>query len=108
MQHFKDYREHFDTSATRPYHTRLFDSPRLGVGLYCLEPGQAQAQHAHAAQDTLYLVLEGSGLFSVGDEQQTAGEGMVVWAPAGVEHGVQNTGSVSLVLLVGVAPTTGS
>lgn len=108
MQHFKDYREHFGASVTRPYHTRLFDSLRLAVGLYCLEPGQAQAQHAHAAQDTFYLVLEGAGVFSVGEEQESAGEGTVVWAPAGVEHGVQNAGSVSLVLLVGVAPATGA
>ncbi len=104
MQYFKDYREHFGTSATKPYQTRLFGSPRLALTLYCLEPGQAQAQHAHQGQDTFYLVLEGEGSFSIGDEQQIAAVGTVVWAPAGVEHGLQNTGSVSLVLLSGVAP----
>jgi mannose-6-phosphate isomerase-like protein (cupin superfamily) len=31
---------------------------------------------------------------------------MVVWAPAGVTHGVTNTGSSRLVLLVGIAPAT--
>jgi quercetin dioxygenase-like cupin family protein len=29
---------------------------------------------------------------------------MVVWAPADVSHGVVNTGTGSLVLLVGIAP----
>ncbi len=108
MQHFKDYSEHFGTSAAKPYYTRLFDSPRVALGLYCLEPGQAQAQHAHPAQDTFYLVLEGEGNFSVGSEQRLAGAGMVVWAPAGVEHGLQNSGARSLVLFVGVAPAAAS
>jgi len=29
----------------------------------------------------------------------------VVWAPAGVTHGVTNTGTERLVLLVGIAPS---
>jgi mannose-6-phosphate isomerase-like protein (cupin superfamily) len=29
---------------------------------------------------------------------------MVVWAPAGVTHGVTNTGTERLVLVVGIAP----
>ena len=104
MQHLKDYREHFGTSATKPYHSRLFESPRLALGLYCLEPGQAQALHAHQSQDTFYVVLEGEGLFSIGGEEETVGEGTIVWAPAGVEHGVQNRGAATLVVLVGIAP----
>lgn len=108
MQYFKNYREHFGTSASKPYRTSLFESGQLKVGLYCLEPGQAQPQHAHAAQDTFYLVLEGEGTFTVGSEQSLEGEGTVIWAPAGVEHGVQNTGTASLVLFVGIAPTSAS
>ncbi len=104
MQYFKDYREHFGTSATKFFKTTLFDSARLLVGLNCLEPGQAQPQHAHHGQDKVYLVLEGEGTFTVGRERRVAGEGMVVWAPATVEHGVENTGGSSLVLLVGIAP----
>ncbi len=108
MQYFKDYREHFGTSASKFYKTTLFDSPRLLVGLNCLEPGQMQAQHAHAGQDKFYLVLEGAGTFTIGSDRQEAGEGTVVWAPAGVEHGVENTGDRSLILLVGMAPAPGA
>ena len=106
MQYFKDYREHFGTSGTKFFKTTLFDSPRLLAGLNCLEPGQAQPQHAHAHQDKVYLVLEGEGTFTVGHERRAAGEGEVVWAPAGVEHGVENTGARSLVLFVSIAPAT--
>ena len=47
---------------------------------------------------------EGTGEFVVGDERRSAGEGMVVWAPADVSHGVVNTGDSRLVLLIGIAP----
>lgn len=103
MQYFKDYCEHFGTSATL-FRTTLFESSRLQVALNALEPGQAQPQHAHASQDTVYVVLEGEGTFVIGHERNVAGPGIIAWAPAGVEHGVENTGGVSLVLLVGVAP----
>jgi len=43
----------------------------------------------------------------LGDEKQTVSEGVVVWAPAGVDHGVTNTGAKRLVLLVGIAPFPG-
>ncbi len=105
MQYIKDYREHFGTGGTF-FKTTLFQSPRLLVGLNCLEPGQAQAQHAHAQQDKVYLVLEGEGTFTVGHERHVASEGEVIWAPAGVEHGVENTGGRSLVLFVGIAPAS--
>jgi mannose-6-phosphate isomerase-like protein (cupin superfamily) len=52
----------------------------------------------------VYLVLEGSGHFAVGDEVREAGEGTVVWAQAGVPHGVENTGSTRLTVLVCIAP----
>ncbi len=104
VQYVKDYREHFGTSTSRFFKTTLFQSSRLLVGLNCLEPGQAQPQHAHGAQDKVYVVLEGEGTFTIGHERHVASEGEVIWAPAGVEHGVENTGAHSLVLFVGIAP----
>jgi mannose-6-phosphate isomerase-like protein (cupin superfamily) len=74
------------------------------LGLNCLEPGQSQHVHTHADQDKFYFVAEGTGEFVVGDEKRRAGQGMVVWAPAGVTHGVTNTGTERLVLVVGIAP----
>ena len=70
----------------------------------CLEPGQAQSAHEHADQDKFYYVVEGVGRFQVGDEYATAGPGEVVWAAAGVAHGVVNEGESRLTLLVGIAP----
>jgi quercetin dioxygenase-like cupin family protein len=60
----------------------------LMAGLNCFEPGQAQAVHAHAGADKFYLVLEGKARMQVGPEEAEVGPGTLVWAPAGVPHGV--------------------
>lgn len=107
MTHFTDYRAHTGSHPTKFFKSTLFQSGRLLLGLNCLEPGQTQSAHAHADQDKFYFVVEGEGEFTVGEETQRAGPGVVVWAPAGVEHGVTNTGAQRLVLLVGIAPAPG-
>jgi len=60
----------------------------LFAGLNCFEPGQSQAVHAHEGADKFYLVLEGKARMRVGEEEMEAGTGTLVWAPAGVPHGV--------------------
>ena len=101
---FIEYRDRVGALPDKQFKATLFQSARLMLGLNCLEPGQAQHAHVHGDQDKFYFVVEGTGQFEVGDESQSAGEGMVVWAPAGVRHGVMNTGDQRLVLLVGIAP----
>jgi mannose-6-phosphate isomerase-like protein (cupin superfamily) len=101
---FIGYGERVGSLPDKQFKATLFQSTRLMLGLNCLEPGQAQHTHVHGDQDKFYFVVEGTGQFEVGDESQSAGEGMVVWAPAGVRHGVTNNGDRRLVLLVGIAP----
>ena len=82
----------------------LFDSPHLFYDAYCLLPGQSQKVHAHEGSDKIYYVLEGTGRFTVGDEEEDLGEGHAVIARAGVPHGVSNATDENLVLLVTMAP----
>lgn len=105
MSNFTRYQDHLGSRPGKFYKATLFQSPRLMLGLNCLEPGQAQAIHDHADQDKFYLVMEGEGEFVVGEETQTAVAGGVVWAPAGVPHGVRNAGVVRLVIVMGIAPS---
>lgn len=86
------------------YKATLFQGDNLMLGLNCLEPGQIQHVHDHTDQDKFYYVIEGAGLFTIGEEVTEVGAGHVVWAAAGVPHGVENRGSVRLTLLVGIAP----
>ena len=107
MTNFADYRAHAGSNADKLFKSTLFQSPRLLLGLNCLEPMQTQSIHRHTDQDKFYFVVEGEGEFAVGDETRRAGPGVTVWAPAGVDHAVTNTGAMRLVLLVGIAPAPG-
>lgn len=104
MTHFIDWREHTGAQAEKFYKATLWQGEHVMVGLNCLEPGQAQRAHAHPGADKFYFVLEGRGRFSVGDEEREALTGALVFAPAGVEHGVVNTGETRLSLLISIAP----
>jgi quercetin dioxygenase-like cupin family protein len=75
----------------------------LFVGLNCFEPGQTQSIHVHAGSDKFYLVLSGKARMIVGDETRDAAAGTVVWAPAGLLHGVIEA-LERTVMLVAMAP----
>ena len=75
----------------------------LFLGLNCFEPGQAQAAHTHANSEKFYLVLEGKARMRIGDTMPVAAAGDLIWAPAGVVHGVEEA-LERTVLLVGMAP----
>jgi quercetin dioxygenase-like cupin family protein len=104
VSNFLDYRHYTGAIPDKFFKSTLAESPRLLLGLNCLEPGQTQAAHTHADQDKFYFVVEGEGEFTVSGETGLAGQGVTVWAPAGAQHGVVNHGSARLVLLVGIAP----
>ncbi len=104
QNYFINYHDSISFNPEKFFKTTLVVSERLMLGLNCLEPGQVQKVHDHSDQDKFYFVLEGSGSFVVGDQEQTAAAGMLVWAPAGVAHGVSNLSSHRLVILMGMAP----
>jgi quercetin dioxygenase-like cupin family protein len=81
----------------------LWAGERLFVGLNCFEPGQGQKVHAHAGADKFYYVCSGRARLQVGEATREVGSGDIVWAPAGVPHGVEQA-LERTVLLVGIAP----
>jgi quercetin dioxygenase-like cupin family protein len=82
----------------------LASTPRVQLDLYCVNPGQSQKAHTHADQDKFYLVLDGSGRFTVGGTEERLGPGEAALAPAGQTHGLVNDGTDPLVVLVVIAP----
>lgn len=99
-----DYAQHVRFSPDGMVKINLFETHRMFADLYCLMPRHEQRVHAHDDNDKLYLVLEGSGSFVVGDEEQVLGAGGVCIAPSGDPHGVRNDSKENLVLLVMMAP----
>jgi Mannose-6-phosphate isomerase len=75
------------------------------VGLNSFESGQEHALHGHANQDKVYHVLQGNGLFLLEEKNIEMDAGAMLIAPAGVPHGVRNTGNERLIVLVFMAPS---
>lgn len=101
------YQDHVGQRAEKFYKTTLFQGEGLLLGLNCLEPGQVQTVHSHADQDKFYYVIEGTGRFTIGETGRDLGPGQVVWASAGVPHGVANHSDTRLTVLMGIAPPPG-
>jgi quercetin dioxygenase-like cupin family protein len=104
MSNFLNWKERVGSQAEKFYKTTLAEGEQMMVGLNCLEPNQRQDTHAHQGADKFYFVLEGRGSFIVGTEERVADEGSLVFAPAGISHGVSNTSTTRLTLLVAIAP----
>ncbi|MCL4870712.1 MAG: cupin domain-containing protein [Anaerolineae bacterium] len=104
MNWIKTIADYEGSQPDKFYKTTLFRADHLLLGLNCLEPGQVQKVHDHADQDKFYMVVAGRGRFQVGDEQFEGAEGQIIWAPAGIPHGVSNENNTRLTLLVGIAP----
>jgi mannose-6-phosphate isomerase-like protein (cupin superfamily) len=83
---------------------RLAATSRLHTDLYCLRPGQVQVAHVHAEQDKLYVGIEGKARIRVGPDVEWLEPGMLVIAPAGSEHGLENPTANPCVVLVVVVP----
>ncbi|HEY2932606.1 MAG TPA: cupin domain-containing protein [Acidobacteriota bacterium] len=82
----------------------LFSSPRMFFDIYCLEPGQEQQVHRHAANDKIYLVLEGTVQVTLESEQQPLQKNQAAVASAGMAHGIANHSGNRAIVAVVMAP----
>jgi mannose-6-phosphate isomerase-like protein (cupin superfamily) len=58
-------------------------------------PGDGPSLHRHPYAE-IFIVQEGRGTFTLGDEEVEAGAGEVLIARPGVPHGFKNTGDTNL------------
>jgi len=82
----------------------LVSGTHLFGGLNAFEPGQRHEPHRHCDRDKLYVVLEGRGDVTIGDERSTIGPGDVALAPSDVVHSLDNPGPGRLVVMVVMGP----
>ena len=82
----------------------IFRSEHVMVGLNAFEPGQEHTLHAHEDMDKIYLVIEGRGLFLLEGDDVPMQAGVLLVAPEGTPHGIRNTGTARLLVLVILAP----
>ena len=94
-----DYRSLISYSADKAHKVVLGEAAHTRTTLWCLQPGQHIHPHVHAG-DHVWVVLEGEGQFlSDGEVQRPVSAGTVLIAPAGMAHGIENTGSCGLVFV---------
>jgi len=91
-------------SADKMAKSTVAQGEYLFAGLNSFEPGQEHAPHAHAGQDKLYFVLEGSGTVQVGDATEVLSAGDAAFAPSGIVHSIRNTGPRRMVVMAILAP----
>jgi len=65
-----------------------------------LKPGADNKTHDHDDIEQFYLVMEGAGRVRVGDEERDVSEGEMIFLPAKVPHGFENTTDKPTVLLM--------
>lgn len=75
------------------------DTERLVYTNYFLKPRQVLRFQLHPASDELFYVVEGQGQFVVGPDMTMVESGSAVYGPAGVPHGLVNSGKTDLVLI---------
>lgn len=75
------------------------NTDKLVFNTYFLSPMQVLKLHKHPATDELFYIIEGMGQFTVGANQIMVDGGSAVYGPAGVPHGLVNSGDKELVML---------
>jgi quercetin dioxygenase-like cupin family protein len=104
MEKFKKIADALQFSPDKMKKNGIFETERFFCDLYCFEPGQMQAPHAHDGSDKIYYVVQGKGSFQIGEEEKELGDGELAIAPSGQKHGVTNRSNDRLVVLVYMAP----
>ena len=84
---------------------KQLEAERLGARFWRLAPGQASTRHRHAAQEELYVLLEGTGRVRVDDDLLTLGplDALVV-QPRSIRQLFNDTAEDALWLVVGAPP----
>jgi len=76
----------------------LFDGEAFFGRLLCFSRGQVVRYHRHEHTDEVFDVLEGEGTLLIDGGEVRGVPGMIVYVPAGVEHGFRADGSAQWIL----------
>lgn len=94
-----DYRDRIAYADDKAHKVVLNEAAHARTTLWCLKPGQHIHPHVHAG-DHVWVVLEGDGVFLGESGPGTpVRAGSVLVAPAGLAHGIENTGGSGLVFV---------
>ena len=86
--------EQLKSFGQEPQKVLVYTTDKTLGAMWCLEPGQEVFLHSHPNADDVWIVLEGEGLYFLGEGKETViRKGMAVVARVGEVHGMRNTGT---------------
>ena len=68
------------------------------------QPGSEQPVHSHPNNEQVYVIVQGRGAMTVGDETREVGQGTAVLVPPQTGHSIRNTGEKRLVFISVTSP----
>ncbi len=68
------------------------------------EPGSEQPDHRHDDKEQVYVIVSGTGLMRVAQEERQVERGDLVVIPPGSGHSIRNVGSTPLVFVSATSP----
>jgi quercetin dioxygenase-like cupin family protein len=80
-------------SPSQLINLNLFDGESFFGRLVCFSRGQVVPYHRHDHQDEVFDVVEGEGTILIDGSEMRAAPGMMLYAPAGIEHGFRADGT---------------
>lgn len=81
------YKKALAAIGTTERYAEVIRKGTMSAGLYA--PHESDDQEPHD-QDEVYVVIDGSGFFHIGEERQPFGPGDLLFVPAGVDHRFEN------------------
>lgn len=76
------------------------DAPIRFINYTILPPGATFGLHKHGSDNEFYVVLSGSGVYCQDGEEQPVHQGDIMMNALHGTHGIRNTGSGEMALLV--------
>lgn len=81
-----------------------FGSNRMAITLVNGEPNSEQPMHSHPESEQVYVIVAGSGVMRVDDEERQVGPGTLVFIPPGAAHAIRNVGESTLTYVSATSP----
>ena len=83
--------------------SRTCGAAQMTVTLVDVAPGGRQPIHSHETEQC-YVIIEGTGVMTVGDETSEVSSGDCIFIPGGSKHGLVNSGDATLRYVSAASP----
>ncbi len=73
---------------------------QLTVGRFAVSKGEAPPFHLHTREDEIFMLINGTALLWLGEEQMELSEGGIVYLPKNIPHGYRITSNTADLLMI--------